>query len=176
MSISPNKYAALKSDMAANTAVIQASQPNAGGFVGQQVKDIADTPDGNLCIASWYNLVHASWWVWLTNYSSDAIRKAIITTSGAANQMDALTAGKRESLLWMIGSSLDMSLASIQSSIDDLCGSQNTLKNAIKDGGKRKAKNYEKLDSTGTGSLGSPATLGYEGDLSGDDVEAARRS
>lgn len=174
--IDPSKHAALKADIAANTSAVQAGQPDAGGFVGTQIKDIPNTQDGNQCIASWYNLAHATWFAWLTSYSAAQIKAAIITTNGAANQLDALTGSKRDSLLWLVDSTLNMALSAVQSSIDDLCGSQNTLKGAIKDGGKRKSTNYEKLDSIGTGTFASPATLGYEGAISKDDVEAARNS
>lgn len=41
---------------------------------------------------------------------------------------------------------------------------------------RRLAKRIEKILATGTGSDPSPATMGYEGVLSGDDVTAARNS
>ena len=99
--------------------------------------------------------------------------RAAIIGGGGAGQLDALTASKRDSLLWTVSDVLNPSVAAIRAALDDFCGSQNTLKAAIQTVQKRTATRGEKLLSTGTGSTVSPATMGYEGTLTYQDVEAA---
>ena len=88
-------------------------------------------------------------------------------------QLDGLSASKRESLLWWANRQHDASLAATQAAINDLCGSQNTLKAAVLDGGKRKLTRGEKLYSSGTGSLASVGSTGFEGTLTESDIGAA---
>jgi hypothetical protein len=57
--------------------------------------------------------------------------------------------------------------------VNDLCGSQNTLKSAVLDGGKRTLMRGERLYATGAGSLASPGATGYEGSISNDDIVRA---
>ena len=80
-----------------------------------------------------------------------------------ATQLDALTASKRDSLLWAISEDLDFSVAANRAAIDDLCGSQNTLKAALVAVQKRTCTVAEKLFATGTGTIAVPATAGITG-------------
>lgn len=128
--------------------------------------------DGAFAIAEVLNQpASPAWYVWRTQYTPDQIRTAI--TNGIT-QLDALTASKRDSLLWWAEGSHDMNRAEVRAAINDLTGSQNTLKAALNDGGKRTATVAEKVLSTGTGSFAAPATAGWEGTLSYNDVQAAR--
>ena len=108
--------------------------------------------------------------IWRKNYTPDLISDAI---DAGITQLDGLAASKRDSLLWWANRQHDASLAATQAAINDLCGSQNTLKNAVLDGGKRKVTRGEKLYATGTGSLASPGSPGFEGTLTESDIGAA---
>ena len=112
-----------------------------------------------------------AFYVWDNAYAPDKIRSAI---NNGITQLDALTASKRDSLLWWAQGTHNMNLAAARTAADDLTGSQTTLKAAILDGAKVKARLIEKVLATGTGSFASPATAGYSGTVSYQDVEQAR--
>lgn len=119
-------------------------------------------------MAAFYNVeASPAFYIWRKNYTPDLIAAAV---DAGITQLDALTASKRDSLLWWAERSHDASLALTQAAINDLCGSQNTLKNAVLDGGKRKLLRGERLFATGTGSLASPGTAGYEGSIGNNDI------
>lgn len=122
-----------------------------------------------------YNLPAVpAWTVWKTSVDAEAWDDAIMGTTGAATQLDALTASKRDSLFGALGRTLNPANPATRAALDDFCGSQNTLKAAIAAVQKRTATRAERLFSTGTGSTASPATMGFEGSLTYHDVEAAR--
>ena len=126
-------------------------------------------------IAEWYTLpTSPAFYAWAYTRSRMDNRRAVMNTAGAGNQLDALTGGKREALLWCLDDTLDCRLASVRTTIDDLCGSQNTLKAAILDSFKRIVTNVQKVFCTGTGSLVTPADNttngGYEGSVTGDEI------
>lgn len=130
------------------------------------------TPDGASEIAASLNLeASPAFYVWRTQYTPDLMRAAIVN---GITQLDALTASKRDSLLWLAQGTVNMALTATRDAINDLTGSQATLKAAVLDGGKRTALRVEKILATGTGTFASPAVLGYEGGVTRDDVEAAR--
>ena len=112
-----------------------------------------------------------TFYVWRTSYSPEQIRAAMTVNLGTA-QLDALTAGKRDALLWFIGATINPSDPAVAATLDDFCGSQNTLKASLLNGAKRAATVAEKLLATGTGSLASAATLTYEGAVSIEEVGA----
>ncbi len=122
-------------------------------------------------MAAFYNTEAApAFYIWRKNYTPDLISDAI---DAGITQLDGLTASKRDSLLWWANRQHDASLAATQAAINDLCGSQNTLKNAVLAGGKRKVTRGEKLYSTGTGSLAAPGATGFEGTFTESDIGAA---
>ena len=122
-------------------------------------------------MAAFYNTeASPAFYIWRKNYTPDLISDAI---DAGITQLDGLAASKRDSLLWWANRQHDASLAATQAAINDLCGSQNTLKNAVRDGGKRKVTRGEKLYATGTGSLASPGSPGFEGTLTESDIGAA---
>lgn len=100
--------------------------------------------------------------VWNSSVSPEAWRKAI--TAGAI-QLDNLTVGKRDTLLFVCGGTLDCRDAATRQTLDDLTGTQNTLKAALVAAEKRLALRVEKLLATGTGSDAVPAIATYEGAL-----------
>lgn len=112
-----------------------------------------------------------AFYVWRSNYTAEQIAAAI---DAGVTQLDGLSASKRESLLWWAGRNHDATQASVQAAINDLCGAQNTLKNAVLDGGKRTLLKGEKLFATGTGTLAAPGALGsFEGNIGNGDIVAA---
>jgi hypothetical protein len=125
-----------------------------------------------LLIANWYNLLTSpAAYAWHFSRSRMDNRRAVMNTAGSANQLDALTGAKRDALLWCIDDTIDCRLAAVRTSIDDLCGSQNTLKAAILDSFKRQLRNLERVFSTGgDGSLSTPHDYVFEGTVTGDEI------
>lgn len=113
-----------------------------------------------------------AFYVWRTSFTPDQAREAISGGDGLS-QLDNLTAGKRDSLLWVFDGNTNPSNATQRNAIVSLCGTQNTLKAAIAAAQKRTVTRAERLFVTGTGTEDSPGTLGWEGTLSGDDVASA---
>lgn len=107
--------------------------------------------------------------VWKSTVTADELRSAIINTVAASTQLDALTASKRDSLLWAISQPLNPN-GGVSAALDDFCGSQNNLKATIQAALKRAATVAEKQLATGTGTDPSPATLGWEGAISAFDI------
>lgn len=136
------------------------------------VAALAVRDDG--AIADWLNTaVTPTHYVWRTSYSPEQIRAAMTVNLGTA-QLDALTAGKRDALLWFIGSTLNPSDPAVVTTLDDFCGSQNTLKASLLNGAKRAATVCEKLLATGgNGALATPGTMTFEGSVSLNEVSQA---
>ena len=122
---------------------------------------------GNLdCLEKLYNApASPAFVVWKGALTSAEARAAISGGDGLA-QLDNLTAGKRDSLLWVFNDSTSPANAAQRAAIENLCGTQNLLKAAILAAQKRSATRLEKLFATGTGSDASPATMGVEGPIS----------
>lgn len=150
-------YAVLKAAILAETDA---------GFVA------ARTAGNNTLMARFYaDPAVPTFYVWRSVYTPDQIAAAI---EAGITQLDALTASKREVLLWWAERSHNPAIS--QAAIDDMCGSQNTLKTAVKDGGKRAVNKGERLFATGTGTLAAPGTTAYEGTLTSEDIRNALAS
>jgi hypothetical protein len=122
-------------------------------------------------MASFFNAEESpAFYLYRANYTPEQIVNAI---EAGGTQLDGLTASKRECLLWWSQSSHDMRTAICQSAANDYCGTQNALKTAVLDGGKRKVTRGERIYCTGTGSLAAPGTSTYEGAISDNDVSNA---
>lgn len=121
-------------------------------------------------LADWFNTPTAHI-VWRNSMNTQMSRSAIIA---GATQLDALTVGKRDSLLWLCSETLNPSDANVRSALDDLCGTQTTLKTALQSAQKRSATRAEKALSTGTGTASVPATLGWEGNMSPGEASSVR--
>lgn len=157
MALAAQQLATLKADILADPVL---SQWAATGHMASEITAV-------------YNEAAVpAWIVWRTAVTTEEWADAVIG-GGGATQLDALTASKRDSLLWAVNRTLNPAHANVRAALDDLCGSQNTLKAAITAAQKRGATRAEKLFSTGTGSTLSPATMGFEGRLTYQDVEAA---
>lgn len=123
-------------------------------------------------LADWFN-EQTSHVVWRSALTPELARAAIIA---GATQLDALTVGKRDSLFWLCSGNLDVANAGVRAAIDDLCGTQATLKAALVAAQKRTAKRAEQILASGTGTTVSPAALGWEGTISGNDASAIREA
>jgi hypothetical protein len=105
--------------------------------------------------------------VWRTAMSPAMSRIAIIN---GATQLDALTVGKRDSLLWLCELDLNPTLPAVRAALDDLCGTQNTLKSSLQAAQKRLSTRAEAVFATGTGTTQSPADLVFEGQVTQEEV------
>lgn len=125
----------------------------------------------DVALASLYN-ADSSFVVWRSYLTADEARLAITGGAGLA-QLDNLIAGKRDSLLWVFSGDTDPSNTQQRTAINDLCGTQNSLKAAILAAQKRMATKAEQVFATGTGSDAVPGILGWEGTLTHSDVSFA---
>lgn len=123
-------------------------------------------------LSEWFNQ-QTTHIVWRSVLTPELARSAIIK---GATQLDALTVGKRDSLFYLVSGNLSVTNAAVRASLDDLCGSQNVLKGFVQASCKRQASRAEKALATGTGTDAVPATLGYEGVISGNDASLIREA
>jgi hypothetical protein len=120
-------------------------------------------------LREWFNAVSAKI-VWRSSLQPEQMRAAIIDGAG---QLDNLTVGKRDALLYLVSGELPNTTA-LRSTLDDLCGSQNTLKDSIVAAEKRVATRAEAAIATGTGTTQTPATLTWEGLIDFNDLTLIR--
>jgi hypothetical protein len=173
MALTPEQKPTLRTHILANTTVLAfggGDQQIGTVFAGESL----DAGDAKV-IADWYNLpTSPALYSWHFRRTRMEVRTSILTAAGAANQLDALTGGKRDALFWLLDDTLEPRLPAVRASVDDLTGSQNTLKAAILAGFKRHVRNVERVFCTGTGSLALPfdnATAGgFEGTVTQNDV------
>ena len=122
-------------------------------------------------IQEWYN-VDSAFVVWRSSLTAEQARIAIANSDGLG-QLDNLTVGKRDSLLWVLGGDTTPANTTQRTAIENLCGTQTALKAALLAAQKRLANKAEAIYATGTGSTAVPGTLGWEGELSVNDVSTA---
>lgn len=111
-------------------------------------------------LADWLNTPQPAFMAWRSTLTTDQARAAIML---GISQLDNLTVGKRDSLLWVFSVTTYPADLTVTSAIDALCGTQNTLKGALQDALRRTTTRAEKLLASGTGTYASPAVLTYEG-------------
>lgn len=158
MALTQQQLAALKADILADPVLAL------WAATGYMAEDIARA----------YNLTAApDWTVWKTSVDVDEIMRNGMDWT----QVDNLTVGKSRIWDWMTRlGQFDASKPNIRAGIDAAwVGTAGMLavRAMIYTHCKRLATRAEKLFSTGTGSAASPATIGYEGSLTYQDVEAA---
>jgi hypothetical protein len=124
-------------------------------------------------MANWLNeLTSPAWIVWRTNVPPAEYRDAITWT-----EVDALTTGSKfriwEWLTMGMTAPIDFSRLNVRTGLADCWASNTTTRTNLLAIAKRTATRAEKLFSTGTGSSASPATMGWEGMLSPDDIVRA---
>jgi hypothetical protein len=175
MPLTTAQLATLKADILANQNTIPAGQPWTGSYAGVAVSAVPNTGDGNAAVAGYYNQTAVpAWTVWRTDISKDEVNQAVdwaevvgLTT----NNILCFAALKDQGRI-------NGANASIRTAFNQIfpAATKPNTNAALLALSKRTARNVEKLFSTGTGTVASPATLGYEGAVSGSDVEAARNS
>jgi hypothetical protein len=124
-------------------------------------------------MAAWLNqLTSPAWIVWRTNVEPAEYRDAITWT-----EVDALTTGSKfriwEWLTMSMTAPIDFSRLNVRQGLQDCWASNTTTRTNLLAIAKRTATKAEKLFSTGTGTTATPATLGWEGMLSPDDIVRA---
>src|SRR5574340_1010308 len=82
----------------------------------------------NQIVAAYAAPASPAYVVWRSSLTTELARAAIVS---GATQMDALTVGKRETLLYLCGQTLNAADPAVRAAIDDLTGSQATLKAAL---------------------------------------------
>lgn len=173
--LTPAQLQTLKTDIAANTATVQ--------FGGEavQIRNLPLNDDANFAIAAWYNGVAApDFWVWRTNVSREEIYNSTSPDATTWNWTTYKNQAVAEQNAWVqmfMGDRANFSQPNLRAGIAAIfTGSAQA--NAQRDHclamGRRKATRAEKLLATGTGSSGTPATMGFEGNLSFGQVSQAR--
>lgn len=173
--LTPAQLQAIKTDIAANTATVQ--------FGGEavQIRNLPLNDDANFAIAAWYNGVAApDFWVWRTNVSREEIYNSTSPDATTWNWTTYKNQAVAEQNAWVqmfMGDRANFSQPNLRAGIAAIfTGSAQA--NAQRDHclamGRRKATRAEKLLATGTGSSGTPATMGFEGNLSFGQVSQAR--
>lgn len=135
---------------------------------------IPDGPDGAIEIADLLNAPSSpATIVWRT-----AVEAAEIMANGFVwTEVDALTNGKARIWDWMTRyGSFNPSKANVRQGLRDCFGNQSGTYTGMLPHLRRPATRMEALFATGTGTEASPATLLYEGVVSYQDVQEARRS
>lgn len=136
-----------------------------------------NTDDGNFDLTAQKLNVTASpaFVVWQNQMTMQLIRAGMVA---GAIQLDNLTAGKRDALLYLVRDTLDGTDPALRQALDDLTGTQSTLKAALVAVQKRNAFLGEKLvlPSGTVGTTAAPATATWNGTLLWQDVKDARNS
>lgn len=160
MHLSSAQLATFKTNILANTATIPAGQPWSGGFVGVQVKDVPNNPDGNLAVAGWYNLTASpSFTLWR---KSVPLAEIAVTLNGAELAgLSTLNHTRLQTVITLVNASggANPSVTDQRAFWDDIfsgAGGTNT-RAALLVLWKRLASNIDKLFATGTGTDAVPA-------------------
>ena len=138
------------------------ADPTAAAYIGN---------GDDQALANWLNASQAGYLVWLPVLSTEQARAAIVK---GISQLDNLTVGKRDSLLWFFSESVTPTDPKVTEAIDALCGTQNTIKTALHDSLRRAATRAEMLLATGPGTYASPGTLTFEGLFSAAQASTVR--
>ncbi len=167
MPLTPNQQAALKADILADPVLAAQSS----------------TPDGRYAIAAAYNLPAAvDYWVWKSYLAkADAVNSTSIdatTFTWAGNGFISRTVQELMTWenLWNASGTVNPSLPNVRAAfVAIFTGGGNAAANIthLQAMARRKTSRAEKLFATGTGSSGSPGTMGFEGTITFADVDAA---
>jgi len=131
--------------------------------------------NANFEIAAAYNLTASpDFIVWKTAIPTSAVKQAVVWTEYIARSQ-----GERDAFVLMTADgSVNASDANIRQGFLDIFSGPGgaTTRTNLTAISKRKATRAEKVFASGTGSDPAPASLTFEGSLSFQDVEEARRS
>jgi hypothetical protein len=124
-------------------------------------------PDGATQLANLLNADAApDFWVWRTNVSIGEVGRTFNATELAG--LTSLNHTRLQTLAIYMSAGVNPSVTATRTFFDDIfsgAGGTNT-RAALLVVWRRKARLFEKVFATGTGSTGSPATLGVEGSIS----------
>jgi hypothetical protein len=149
------------------------------------LNDFPNNPDGNDAIARAYNReADPVYWVWRSSVTKDeyttAVGPAGSTFNWAGNGFITRSAGEQAAWREMFGhaGAVNPAMANVRKAFADIfSGTGNAAQNRghLTDLSRRRALRIEHLLATsGTGTEALPATMGHEGPIDYDDVEAAR--
>jgi hypothetical protein len=165
--LTPSQMATIKADILAD----------------QTLNAFPNNSDGAFAIAAIYNAnASPNFWVWRTSVSQLEAVTAISVdgTTWSWTLFIGRSQAERDAWREMFadGGVVNPSLTNVRQGFADIFSgpsgtAQLTHLSAI---GRRLASRIEKLLATGTGSTGSPATMGFEGPISYQDIFAARNS
>jgi hypothetical protein len=143
-----------------------------------------NTSDGNFDLAAKLKeTATPDFWVWKSRVGKGELVQTIgpdgTTFNWTGNGFITRTAGEQTAWREIFNGSgeCDPSLANVRQAFADIfSGTGNAAANRthLLAVARRKANRLEKIMATGTGSTGSPAVMGVEGIITGQDVEAAR--
>lgn len=159
MTLNATQKAAIKADILAN----------------QDLNSLPNTPDGAFAIAELYNLqASPDFYTWKTSVSTADVKRVLVWTE----YRDTAVADKQTFELMISNGEIDPSDLNIRQGIADLFNGPQTetTRDNLINLGKRLATRIEALLAVGTGSEESPATMTLEGNISYQDVYAARNS
>jgi hypothetical protein len=170
MALSPAQLTALKNDINADPALAALPQTGDGAFEIALAYNAPASPD---------------FWVWRTSVTKDELTNGVgpdgTTFTWAGNGFITRAAGEQAAwrVLFCVSGSVNTALSNVRQAFTDIfSGTGNAAANRthLSAVSRRKATRAEKLFATGTGSTASPATMGHQGALTYQDVEAARSS
>jgi len=167
MALTSAQLVTLKADIAANTNTTTT-------YPGVQIKDLnllnGDHADA---IAKWYNTTASpDFVVWRSNVPISEVGKSFNGT-----ELAGLTTGNQtrlQTLALYFADGVNPSLADVRSFFDDVfsgAGGTTTRANLAVTW-KRLANRVEKVLASGTGTTQSPATMGFEGTITYQDLHA----
>lgn len=128
--------------------------------------------DGSFAIAVELNkLADPTYIVWKNNVlAQEVMENGFVWTA-----VDSLTIGKARIWEWLTRfGSFDPSKPNVRQGLADCFGANSAISTAIQPHLKREASRFEKLFSSGVGSVGSPGTMTLSSPVSYEDVERAR--
>lgn len=149
------------------------------------LNSLPNNTDSNIVIAAAFNAnASPDFWVWKQSITQNDVLNQVSVDGttfdwASAGGYIARSQGERDAFrqIFMAGA-INPSLAKIRAAFDDIfsgSGAGGIANRAhIKAVSRRLAKRGEKLFATGTGSTASPAVLGFEGNITSADVQAAR--
>ena len=157
--MTPEQLATLKAAILADNELASLPMTSGGALVIAEAMNSVATPD---------------FIVWKTAVSIDEIMRNGMDWA----RVDNLSVGKARIWDWLgrLGS-FDASKANVRAGIDAAwvgTAADLAVRASVYVHCKRKASRGEKLFATGTGSDAVPATMGFEGNISSDDVQQAR--
>lgn len=157
--LTPAQLIAIKNDIIANS----------------DLNIFPNNDDGNSAIAALYNLLaNPTFRVWRTNVSTAEVKKAI-----SWSEFIGRSQGERDAFALMVANHIvNAADANVRQGFSDIFSGPSgvTSRGNLTAISKRDATRIEKLLSTGTGSDASPATMGFEGSISYQDIGNARNS